>query len=218
MVASDRDTGFVEVVLIALERESRSVTITRSDGKEAVLPLPAPVLGSSSTLASLHLAPGRALIATTVSGEEFGFEMPLAADQGDAESRVSVYLDQKDWSQLARTLSYPNAASGQDLADAEQLALWVESRDVILPLSSGHYYETTKWTVAERRLPVGLTMLRLSRGWQMRDPLQVRRNELRSALCAFGSLDSSPADSEGARRTSRRSWRWPTARRCRRPR
>ena len=187
----------VDVVIITLERESRSVTLTRSDGKVAEVPLPAAVLGPSSALASLQLVPGRALLATTRSGEEFGFEMPLAAQQGDAESRVSVYLDQKDWTQVARNLSFPNDAVGQDRADAEQLAHWVECRDVILPISSGHYYETTKWTVDERRLPLGLTMLRLSRGWQMRDPLQVRRNELRSALSAFASPKSPPPDEVG---------------------
>lgn len=182
--------------MITIERGSPSITLTRSDGKVADLPLQAPVLRPSSSLASLHLAPGRALLATTVSGEEFGFEMPLAAHRGDAESRVSVYLDQKDWSQLARALSSPNEASEQDLSDAEQLANWVESRVVILPISSGHYYETTKWTVAERRLPLGLVMLRLSRGWQLRDPLQVRRNEVRSALRAFASLDFPPPEGE----------------------
>ncbi|WP_432571326.1 hypothetical protein [Kineococcus sp. SYSU DK005] len=51
----------------------------------------------------------------------------------------------------------------------------------MLPASSGHYHETTKWPDDAARYRLGLTILQLSRGWQLRDPLQVRRDEIRAS-------------------------------------
>ncbi|MBF5083091.1 hypothetical protein [Quadrisphaera sp. INWT6] len=48
----------------------------------------------------------------------------------------------------------------------------------MLPASSAHYYETTKWTHDASRYRLGLSILQHSHGWQLRDPLQVRRDEI----------------------------------------
>jgi hypothetical protein len=49
-------------------------------------------------------------------------------------------------------------------------------------MSSGHFYETTKWANDKARYALSLAILQLSRGWQMRDAFQVRRDELSDAF------------------------------------
>lgn len=59
-----------------------------------------------------------------------------------------------------------------------QLARWVAEERVVVPLSSGHMLETTKWADHGKRRAVALSLLTITRGWSMRDPLHVRRDEL----------------------------------------
>lgn len=60
---------------------------------------------------------------------------------------------------------------------------WVEQRRIVLPASAGHYYETGKRFSTDKRYDFGLAVLRYRRGWQMLDPLQIRRNALHDAFC-----------------------------------
>ncbi|MGB3736974.1 MAG: hypothetical protein WA964_18595, partial [Ilumatobacter sp.] len=53
---------------------------------------------------------------------------------------------------------------------------------LVMPMSSGHMYETTKWTADADRYQLALTLLRLGGGWVMDDPLSVRRVEVAAAL------------------------------------
>nr|WP_242000093.1 hypothetical protein [Streptomyces klenkii] len=62
--------------------------------------------------------------------------------------------------------------------NALKLAEWVGRGKIIIPASAGHFHETTKRFDHEKRYRLGLTILQLSLGWQMLDPLQVWRNEL----------------------------------------
>jgi hypothetical protein len=90
-------------------------------------------------------------------------------------------LDQPHWSVFHKiglgTRVHPNDAEA-----AVQVASWAAEGRIILPASSGHTQETTKWTNADERYQLGVNILTLSRGWHMRDPLHVRRLELRRAL------------------------------------
>ncbi|MCK8676479.1 hypothetical protein [Streptomyces lichenis] len=58
----------------------------------------------------------------------------------------------------------------------------VSERRIVLPASAGHYAETGKRFSNEKRYKLALTILQQSRGWQMRDALEVRRQEIRRAL------------------------------------
>jgi hypothetical protein len=84
---------------------------------------------------------------------------------------------------LSNSQHLTSKAAPDDRAAAQKIAEWVQQRKIILPASAGHFYETTKWPDTDRRYHLGLTVLQLSHGWQMRDPLQVRRNELHGAFC-----------------------------------
>jgi hypothetical protein len=52
--------------------------------------------------------------------------------------------------------------------------------------------ETSKWTDSERRYRLALTVVELSRGWQMRYPLDFRRHELQKSLAARIKQDPLP--------------------------
>ena len=94
-----------------------------------------------------------------------------------------VYLDQKDWSLLANVLyESEKVGSANERDAAAQLIALARDRKIILPMSLGHMGETAKWTNTEGRYRLGLTVTQLSRGWQMRYPLDVRQYELRQSL------------------------------------
>jgi hypothetical protein len=105
--------------------------------------------------------------------------------------RTVVYLDQKDWRTLRDVRYEPDSIpSSEEREAATALIRLVEEREVILPFSSAHLMETTKWPDEDRRYELGLTILQLSRGWQMRDPLSIREGEVRAALTHRGQVSN----------------------------
>jgi hypothetical protein len=57
-------------------------------------------------------------------------------------------------------------------------------RAIVLPLSAAHAFESARKDARQRR-ELATTMLQLSRGWQMRSPLKVRREELLCNVADF---------------------------------
>jgi hypothetical protein len=171
------------VVLITVDRATSSTVFTRSDGKEARFPLRDSPFEDTSTLSRLHFTPAvDGLLAVTRAGDEIALELPRRNDDGQLAGRLIVYLDQNQWSTLDEAL-HDGAGGGDENRDvALQLADWVKKKRIVLPASAGHYYETTKRFDIGKRYRLGVTVLQLSRGWQMHDPLQVRRDELQAAL------------------------------------
>jgi hypothetical protein len=119
----------------------------------------------------------RTLVITMLSGETATVEIESSV----GTARV-VYLDQGHWSALARRIHDPGSFSNQeDASAADKIIGWAQNRDIILPLSSGHVMETTPLYGAKRQR-LALTMLQLSRGWHMRNPIHVRRDEIQWVL------------------------------------
>jgi hypothetical protein len=167
------------IVLITMDRETSSTVVTRSDGKEARLPLDPSPFPHTSALSSLHCTPTLGgLLAVTRAGDNVVFELPKEDSSQQLAGRLIVYLDQNQWSTIAKTRHDPSRVNDEDSQAAHQLAELVQQQRIVLPASAGHYYETTKWADTKARYSLGLTVLQLSRGWQMRHPIQVRRNEL----------------------------------------
>ncbi|KKK92938.1 hypothetical protein LCGC14_2697880, partial [marine sediment metagenome] len=101
------------------------------------------------------------------------------SDVPEPHRRV-VYLDQRHWVTLAQRLHNPDAIAKVDRRPAEQLIELSRSKMVVLPLSSANL-----WEIAPRgrhRRDLALTMVELARGWQFRDPVSVRGQELRRAM------------------------------------
>ncbi|MGW5674095.1 hypothetical protein ACWEV4_03285 [Streptomyces sp. NPDC003860] len=174
----------LSIVLITVDRAASCTIFTRSDGKEARFPLAPSPFTDTSVVARLDFTPAfEALLATTLSGDQVLFEMPMEGAADQLAGRLVVYLDQNQWSLLSNADHGTPKSSEANRAAARKLRKWVDQRRIILPASAGHYYETGKRFSTERRYDLGLTILQYSRGWQMRDPLQVRRNELHDAFC-----------------------------------
>lgn len=88
-----------------------------------------------------------------------------------------VYLDQNHWVMLARQQWSPEKVPAPHRDGYARLAALARERAIALPLSGAHAFETARKDGRQRR-DLATTMLQLSRGWQMRSPLKVRREEL----------------------------------------
>lgn len=167
------------VVLITIDRETVSASLTFADGGGVTAPLATSPFANSSSLTRIHFSPPLQIVyLVTQSGDEVALEFPARDAAGQLDGRPVVYLDQNQWSVLNNAHREPSRVTAGDLAAAQQIAEWARERRIILPMSAGHYHETTKRFDAGKRYGLGLTMLQLSRGWQMRDPLDVRRSEM----------------------------------------
>lgn len=123
------------------------------------------------------------LVITTPNGESATVEIESSV----GTARV-VYLDQGHWSALARRIHDPDSFSDQDDASAaDKIIGWARDRRIVLPLSSGHVMETTP-LYGPKRQRLALTMLQLSRGWHMRNPIHVRRDEITWVLGDTGAI------------------------------
>jgi len=91
-----------------------------------------------------------------------------------------IYLDQRHWITLAQQLHSPERVSVEERDAAQALIQKAQSAEVILPISAAHIVETAPW--GRHRRDLAFTMIELSRGWQMRNPLGVRRQEIQHAL------------------------------------
>ena len=179
-------------MLFTLDRATECLILTRSDRKEARIPLDKPPFEDSSTLARLHLAAEtlEAVVAETLHGDSIYFELPTKAQAEPLDGRLVVYLDQNKWSEVSNALHSPEKVSPENRRASAQLLQWVQDRLIVLPASAGHYSETGKRFSSEKRYSLALTILQHSRGWQMRDPLQVRREEIQDALSRHTGAES----------------------------
>lgn len=108
---------------------------------------------------------------------------------GTSEERLPgpvVYLDQRDWIDFARWEKDAAGVSPDKKMFFEVLAQASADQRVVLPISGAHLVETAK-RGGPSRIELASTMLRHSRGWQMRSVAALRRAELR-ALFGGGAL------------------------------
>jgi hypothetical protein len=127
------------------------------------------------------------------SGEDV--EIEFFDQDDDMESRragrPAVYLDQNKWVALAQSIHSPHRLSAEDRNACQDLMRLVEAGEIVVLLSSAHMLETGRTDGAWREHLAPL-MLRLSRGWVLRDPLLVRHEELSTMLAAHAGLSVPP--------------------------
>jgi hypothetical protein len=95
-----------------------------------------------------------------------------------------VYLDQNHWVMLACQRWSPEKVPPCHRDGYARLTTIARERAIVVPLSGAHAVETAR-TYGRWRRDLATTMLQLSRGWQMRGTLKVRREELICALAGF---------------------------------
>lgn len=120
----------------------------------------------------------RLLTLTPQVGDPFEVEVFDGGDQRERRAgRHTIYLDQNKWILLGRAVHAQGLVPRAELSAAKELIHLAETQQVILPLSSGHLIEIAR-ADGPWRSNLAPIMVRLSRGWLLRDPLLVRRTEL----------------------------------------
>ncbi len=95
--------------------------------------------------------------------------------------RPVIYLDQNKWVQVALAVHRPDRVHPPELSPTLRLIDLARARQVILPVSSGHWIETGP-IYGPRRSHLAALMVGLSRGWIMRDPIRVASSEIEAML------------------------------------
>lgn len=178
-----------DVVSMAMHRATGSATVTFSGGMAMSLPLdPNPFGPTSQVESATYVAAENQLVVETTRGDSIVIELPTISEMVPLENRRVVYLDQRDWSTLSKAVYAPHRVTGNQRAAAQDLMQLVANRSVILPMSSAHMAETCQWTHGDARYELALTILQFSAGWQMRNPLAVRRNEISESFLRFRDM------------------------------
>lgn len=172
----------ISLVFVEMDWQNNTCRFVRSDGKEALIPNAglSRVGAMEVIVRSTYFFLANLIMLETDRGDVIGAELPTLSNPSPVKGRPVIYLDQKDWSTLANAIYSPaRIASVAERDAAQALIELARARKIILPLSSAHMAETCKWSDSERRYRLALTIAQLSGGWQLQDPLTVRKNELR---------------------------------------
>ncbi|TDT81847.1 hypothetical protein DFO47_103505 [Arthrobacter sp. AG258] len=172
----------VFLIFVEMDWAHGTCRFVRSDGKEAVLsnsPFPR---FSDVIVKSTYFMKINRIMLETERGDLLGAELPTLDSMSPKNGRPVIYLDQKDWSSLANAIHGRDRLAPAERRAADELIELARARKIILPMSSAHMAETCKWTDSSRRYRLALTISQLSGGWQMHDPLTVRRDEFRRSL------------------------------------
>ncbi|WP_283134598.1 hypothetical protein [Rhizohabitans arisaemae] len=138
---------------------------------------------TSAVASMIFLPQSYQLKLRTTRGHDIVVDLPQPTDLAPLRGRPAIYLDQNHWSTLTNTIHQPDRVQNEhERSAATQLIEFAKAREVLLPMSAAHMAETAKQVNHEQRYQRALTIAQLSGGWQLRDPLDLRRFELRQAL------------------------------------
>ncbi|MGK8508208.1 hypothetical protein ACRS5S_09135 [Nocardia asiatica] len=169
---------------LVLDHKTSTAQVLRPGQPPVAVPLAGgSPFGGSSNISHTSYSPTKHLLTVkTTRGDQIVAEMPTVHDFAPYRGRPAVYLDQNHWNTLYRAKYVISGVRSPEREAALWLIEQASAGRIILPLSSAHMSETCKWRNGGERYTLALTMLQLSAGWQLRDPLAVRRNELLSSL------------------------------------
>ncbi|HEV2069586.1 MAG TPA: hypothetical protein VGR26_07330 [Acidimicrobiales bacterium] len=168
--------------------------ITEGGRELATMPwADSPFEPSSSLVNVIFEFPVRSLTFETRQGDRIETELPDRNDLAPLQGRPVIYLDQNHWSAMAKAIHEPERLPQEERSAAEELIELARQRRVIMPLSMGHVGETGQWRNSDRRYRLALTMLDLSKGWQLCDVDALRRAELQRSLAVALRCSLPPA-------------------------
>lgn len=166
-----------------MDFQQQLATIELSDGQRQTFPMPAAFAAAGVPFVrSAFDFTSNTLSFTVPSGDQLIVEVGTAgAADGPPAGRPVVYLDQLHWVSLAQQRHAPKKLNEATASAATTLIELAEAQRILLPLSAGHLTEMAhlegRW-----REDLGLTIMALSRGWQMRNPVAVRQAEFVLAM------------------------------------
>lgn len=175
---------FAGVAVMVINRDDETLQLIMNDGSVVTSPTVSPSFNSNSSIVESRFVPSTNLLYTKTSrGDIIETELPTLLHRVPSGKRPIIYLDQRDWSLLAKIVSDPkNVKESENVDAAKQLISMVHDHKIILPMSMSHLGETSWWKDDQRRYSLALTLTQLSRGWQMRYPIEVWKYELHQAF------------------------------------
>ena len=170
---------------VVIDLERRTLSFRFPDGRQTSLPMPASMFAEPANLQRVELDVDAAQAFVTMPGERALVELrdPRRSLEELRAARKIVYLDQNHWSTLAAARRGHRPVGEAERRAALRLGKLAEGQRILLPASAGHFVETTPLHGA-RRVALAGTVLALSRGWQMRNPLHIRVEEMLRAVHA----------------------------------
>lgn len=161
-----------QILSITMHFATHRVELKTTQGETRAYPMQLPDAGH---IQSAQYFPNDELVEFTTDEEEISIQL---SPRQNHSNPILVYLDQNHWIDFAKWWKRPEMLSNEKIRFFDLLAESAENGDVMLPLSSAHFSESSK-RGGESRLHLAGTMLRFSQGWQMRSVLGLRRAELR---------------------------------------
>lgn len=162
--------------LWVLDWNAKQVRIVMQSGEEHVAPMSAGEQRPSSEIARTFFDWDRWWLTTETEKGHLVFSEVWSPVGDPVKGRPSVYLDQNHWSTIAKTVVSPAAVSERDRTASQRIIKLAHDGGIRLPLSSATMQETAA-LFGDRRYEVGIAIAALSGGWQLRDPLELRRRE-----------------------------------------
>jgi hypothetical protein len=178
---------------LAIDLHRRQLSMRSADGRSFEIAMPPDMLTGQQNLRRVEMDVDTGRLAVSMAGEPSAI-VELRRPEVDLDAlragRPIVYLDQNHWSTLAAVRHGQRPAREDEVEPARRLMDLDDAERVLLPVSAAHLVETTPLHGAPRVALAG-TVLALGRGWQMRNPLHVRAEEVLRAL-----TDAEPAAAE----------------------
>lgn len=146
--------------------------------------MPPEMFEQKSNLERVVLDVEAAQVSVSMAGEERAVVELRRPGQSAEELRAgrpTVYLDQNHWSTMAAARHGHRPIRSEEMQAAHALAELAQSGRVLLPVSAAHLVETTPLH-GRPRVALAGTVLTLGRGWQMRNPLHIRVEEVFRAV------------------------------------
>jgi hypothetical protein len=175
--------------LWVLDWRSHQIRFVMQSGEEHVFPMGADMRRPSDEIARTMFDWDRWWLITETERGHLVFSEVWSPVGDLPKARPSVYLDQSHWSTIAKSIVRPEAVSDADRAAARRIIELGSDGGVRLPLSSATMQETAA-LFGKRRYEVGITVASLSGGWQLRDPVELRRQEFVSWFAERLSIPS----------------------------
>lgn len=170
------------VACIEIDVRARLFRVYKKDGRCAEIDAGKHVSPTEITVRrSVYFLDSNKLVLEFTHGKPAIIEMHDIGRIQKVTSKPVLYLDQCHWSTIAKAIFEPSRISQEDKEAAGVIVRLALRNEIILPISSGHLVETTSLYNTTRQ-NLAATMIRLSRGWQMRHPLNVRQQELLAVL------------------------------------
>lgn len=183
MENSNRDyAGRISAYSIA-RSDPAVALIERSDGTVIEVPLDSSPFDRSSMITSVRFdIEERSLKLITIRDHEIIQKLPDSQGISNRNDKIAVYLDQNQWSTLAGVTRQGSTKQDSEAKACEDLARLAFTDQLILPLSFAHVSETRQWYDAPKRYQLALTQTKLSKGWILRHPAEVRQLEVRRSF------------------------------------